>query len=86
MDQTLEHRIRQRAYEIWHADGQADGNADQHWLAAEREVLSSLNARAPAGATSAPAKTGKSARAGSRTAPQRPTKSSKTSARAPARA
>ncbi len=48
MEQTLEHRIRQRAYEIWHAHGQADGKADEHWLAAEREVLSTLSAHAPA--------------------------------------
>jgi hypothetical protein len=48
MQQTLEHRIRERAYEIWHAHGQIDGNADEHWLAAEREVLSSLSTRAPA--------------------------------------
>jgi hypothetical protein len=41
MEQTLEHRIRQRAYEIWHADGRAEGKADEHWLAAEREVLAS---------------------------------------------
>jgi hypothetical protein len=41
MEQTLEHRIRQRAYEIWHADGCAEGKADEHWLAAEREVLAS---------------------------------------------
>jgi hypothetical protein len=41
MEQTLEHRIRQRAYEIWHAHGQTEGKADEHWLAAEREVLSS---------------------------------------------
>lgn len=40
MEQTLEHRIRERAYEIWHANGCADGNANEHWLAAEREVLS----------------------------------------------
>jgi hypothetical protein len=46
MEQTLEFRIRQRAYEIWHAHGQTDGNADAHWLTAEREVLSSVSAHA----------------------------------------
>jgi len=57
MQQTLEHRIRQRAYEIWHAHGQADGKADEHWLAAEREVLSSLSTDAPeAGAPAKPQK------------------------------
>ena len=39
MDQSLKNRISERAYEIWAAHGRADGQADQHWLAAEREVL-----------------------------------------------
>ena len=41
MEQTLEYRIRQRAYEIWHAEGCAEGKAHEHWLTAERELLSS---------------------------------------------
>ena len=59
MEHTLEHRIRQRAYEIWNADGRADGKADEHWLAAEREVLSSLSARSRAPKASAPRKSHK---------------------------
>ena len=39
MDQSVENRIRERAYEIWTAHGCVRGQADQHWLAAEREVL-----------------------------------------------
>jgi Protein of unknown function (DUF2934) len=39
MDHSLEDRIRERAYEIWTAHGRVDGQADQHWLAAEREIL-----------------------------------------------
>ena len=39
MDQSLENRIRERAYEIWIAQGCVHGQADQHWLAAEREIL-----------------------------------------------
>ena len=39
MDQNLENRIRERAYEIWTANGRMDGQADHHWLAAEREIL-----------------------------------------------
>jgi Protein of unknown function (DUF2934) len=39
MDQSLENRIRERAYEIWTANGCVEGQADQHWLAAEREIL-----------------------------------------------
>jgi len=42
MEQTLEHHIRERAYTLWLATGCADGNAEQHWLAAEREVLACL--------------------------------------------
>jgi hypothetical protein len=38
MEQLLEQRIRERAYALWQANG-AEGNAEQHWLAAEREVL-----------------------------------------------
>jgi DUF2934 family protein len=37
--ENLENRIRQRAYEIWTAHGCINGQADQHWLAAEREIL-----------------------------------------------
>jgi hypothetical protein len=44
MDQSLEHRIRERAYEIWTAHGCVHGEADQHWLAAEREVLATSTA------------------------------------------
>ena len=39
MHQDLSERIRERAYEIWIASGYRDGEADQHWLAAEQEIL-----------------------------------------------
>jgi hypothetical protein len=39
--QELEQVIRERAYHLWIADGCHDGNADAHWLAAQREVLAS---------------------------------------------
>jgi len=68
---SIEHRIRERAYEIWHAHGQDDGKADEYWLAAEREILSSLNARAPAAEASAPAKAEKRTRTSSRAAARR---------------
>jgi hypothetical protein len=42
MDQGLEQRIRQRAYEIWDALGRPDGDSGAHWLAAEREVLAAF--------------------------------------------
>jgi hypothetical protein len=37
-DQDLSERIRERAHEIWVASGYLDGEADQHWLAAEHEI------------------------------------------------
>jgi Protein of unknown function (DUF2934) len=39
MDNSLEHRIRERAYEMWTAHGCVHGQAEQQWLGAEREVL-----------------------------------------------
>jgi hypothetical protein len=39
MDENLSDRIRERAYEICAASGHRDGEAEQHWLAAEREIL-----------------------------------------------
>jgi Protein of unknown function (DUF2934) len=46
MYQDLSERIRERAYEIWIASGYRDGEADQHWLAAEQEILSSRRSAA----------------------------------------
>jgi hypothetical protein len=37
--QDLEQAIRERAYHLWIADDRRDGNADTHWLSAQREVL-----------------------------------------------
>jgi Protein of unknown function (DUF2934) len=44
MDQSVENRIRERAYEMWTAHGCVHGQAEQHWLAAEREVLATSTA------------------------------------------
>jgi hypothetical protein len=44
MDQSLENRIRERAYEMWTAQGCVDGQAEHHWLAAEREILNAATA------------------------------------------
>ena len=38
MASDLIERIRARAYEIWEGNGR-EGNSEEHWLAAEREVL-----------------------------------------------
>ena len=35
----LEAEIRRRAYELYESRGYADGQADQDWIQAEREVL-----------------------------------------------
>ena len=36
---NLEEAIRERAYHLWIADGRREGNADIHWLDAQRQVL-----------------------------------------------
>jgi hypothetical protein len=41
MDLNLTDRIRERAYYLWLASGGSDGDAEQHWLIAEREILQS---------------------------------------------
>jgi hypothetical protein len=48
--QDLEQSIRERAYHLWMESGCPDGNAEAHWLAAQREILSasvSVFARIP---------------------------------------
>jgi hypothetical protein len=46
--QDLEQSIRERAYHLWIESGCPDGNAEAHWLAAQREVLgASVGTRAP---------------------------------------
>jgi hypothetical protein len=38
--QDLEQAIREYAYQLWVDSGRRDGDADAHWLVAQREVLS----------------------------------------------
>jgi hypothetical protein len=38
--QNLEQTIRERAYQLWVDGGSQHGNAEAHWLAAQREVVS----------------------------------------------
>ena len=47
MDHNLENLIRERAYQIWISRGCVHGQADQHWLAAEREILTASTATLP---------------------------------------
>jgi hypothetical protein len=67
---NLEEAIRERAYHLWIADGQPEGQADMYWLNAQREILiTSLGSDATASAlpdavsvTTKPAKKAKAAR------------------------
>ena len=68
MDEKLTNRIRERAYEIWAGSGCSDEAAEQHWLAAEREIL---EASVSAVATSRPT-TKKTGRSSSRATPKKP--------------
>ena len=72
---NLEEAIRERAYHLWIADGQPDGQAETYWLNAQREILttsveSSASEAAAATPTNTdlvamrPAKTAKVARSG----------------------
>jgi len=36
---NLEEAIRERAYHLWIADGQPEGQAEMYWLNAQREIL-----------------------------------------------
>jgi hypothetical protein len=53
MPQDLDQQIRERAYHLWMADGCRDGEAEQYWLTAERDVLAEF-AAATAPTESAP--------------------------------
>jgi len=53
MDANLNNRIRERAYEIWFAAGCRHGEAEQHWLTAELEIIGALKPAMPARRTSA---------------------------------
>jgi hypothetical protein len=47
MDQHLSDQIRERAYQIWVASGFPHGEAEQHWLTAEREIIAALTPNEP---------------------------------------
>ena len=55
---NLEEAIRERAYHLWIADGQPEGQADIYWLNAQREILTtSVGSSGCSGAAAAPADT-----------------------------
>ena len=71
--QNLEEAIRERAYHLWIADGQPEGQADIYWLNAQRDILTmsvaspgtetaALATAEAASATTKPAKKAKAAR------------------------
>ena len=43
----LQQAIRERAYQLWIESGHEHGNADAHWLAAQRDILSPSVGAAP---------------------------------------
>jgi len=47
--EDLSNKIRERAYELWVESGYRNGDAEQNWLTAEREILAaSLGPTPPA--------------------------------------
>src|SRR5260370_35376466 len=56
---NLEEAIRERAYHLWIADGQPEGQADIYWLYAQREILTtSVESSGSNAAAAAPSDTG----------------------------
>ena len=39
MDPKPRHRIEERAYALWEADGRPEGRALDYWLQAEQEIV-----------------------------------------------
>jgi hypothetical protein len=37
VNEDLERKIRERAHQLWQADGQPEGRADEHWHEARRQ-------------------------------------------------
>ena len=71
---NLEEAIRERAYHLWIADGQPEGNAEVYWSNAQREIRTTSFERSsetpataqmdPLSATTKPAKKAEVARSG----------------------
>ena len=56
---NLDEAIRERAYHLWIADGQPEGQADMYWLNAQREILTTAVESSGSNASAAaPADTG----------------------------
>ncbi|ARU18011.1 DUF2934 domain-containing protein [Croceicoccus marinus] len=57
MDQNIENRIRERAYEIWEEEGRPEGREAQHWQQAAGDIADAQSENRAASAKSA-SKTG----------------------------
>jgi len=55
---NLEETIRERAYDLWVADGQPEGQADIYWLKAQREILTTSVESSDSNTAAAPSDTG----------------------------
>jgi hypothetical protein len=78
VDGVFEDLVRQRAYEIWNALGRADGQAHDHWFAAEQHLLTQAKPKkARASAIKAKPTASKALKAAA-PAPARPKKSAQT--------
>jgi hypothetical protein len=67
MSHELEQRIRERAYELWATSGYPHGRDEDHWCAAEREIIAAMHVPAKPKKKSAAAKMPAGAMAASRT-------------------
>lgn len=54
MDQDIERRIRERAHQLWVADGQPGGRDLEHWVEAERQIMEEQGQGEPIAAQPAP--------------------------------
>ena len=55
---NLDEAIRERAYHLWIADGQPEGQADIYWLNAQREIITTSVESSGSNAAAAPTDTG----------------------------
>lgn len=56
MSHEVEQRIRERAYQLWVLNGYSHGRDQEHWCAAEREVIAATAVPAKAKKKGAAAK------------------------------
>ncbi len=84
MSSDLERRIRQRAYELWEAEGQPEGRESHHWTQAEAEFAEARTMESAASDAAAP-KRGKRTKPAESLSPSSSDTSPPATARKPAR-